>query len=382
MGMWYPRRVEERDVKVGTILMYQNVDDHRRAKHGEPDAHSGSSRFFREEIELGEYSVSVGFDSIWSVEHHFSSHGESASPLQQLTYFAGRVPAANLGTCVVVLPWNDPVRVAEQIAILDNLIAPDKQLTIGFGRGSAQSEYDGFEMALGESTERFKENWEIVKLLLSGENVSYHGKWRSFSDITTLPRPRSRPEDLFARCYYSWGSRNSLEYAAEAGFMPIFVPKGSAEEYAIDMSRFNTIRAGHGLGPVRPVVSLCVYLDQDERRAAENGRTYLRRFYATTLDHYDRLDAAHFKAAGNYAEQAEKAEKLAKRDLNEALDEMVNLQLFGTPERVLDQLRHWRDVTNPDQFLFTMRFGGMSLAEGKRNTELVARTILPEMARW
>jgi alkanesulfonate monooxygenase SsuD/methylene tetrahydromethanopterin reductase-like flavin-dependent oxidoreductase (luciferase family) len=369
-------------VKVGTILMYQNVDDHRREKHGEPDAHAGSSQFFREEIALGEYSVSVGFDSIWSVEHHFSSHGESAAPLQELTYFAGRVPDANLGTCVVVLPWNDPVRVAEQIAILDNLIAPDKQLTIGFGRGSAQREYDGFEMALGESTERFKENWEIVKLLLTGENVSYQGKWRSFSNVTTLPRPRTAPDELLSRCYYSWGSRNSLEYAAEAGFMPIFVPKGSAEDYAQDMAKFNSIRADHGLGPVRPIVSLCLYVDTDEARAKEQGRTFLRRFYATTLDHYDRLDASHFIAAGNYQEQAEKAAKLAQRDLNEALDEMVNLQLFGTPDQVLEQLRHWRDVTDPDQFLFTMRFGGMSYEEGRRNTEVIARTILPEMSTW
>jgi len=367
-------------VKVGTILMYQNTDDHRRAKNGEPAAHAGSAQFFRDEIALGEFSVSIGFDSVWSVEHHFSSHGESPSPLQELTYFAGRVPEANLGTCVVVLPWNDPVRVAEQIAVVDNLMAPGKQLTIGFGRGSAQSEYDGFEMALGESTERFKENWEIVKLLLTQENVSYQGKWRSLSNVTTLPRPRSR--DLLSRCYYSWGSRNSLEYAAEAGFMPIFVPKGSAEAYAEDMARFNTIRAGQSLDAVRPIVSLCVYVDEDEDKAKENGRIYLRRFYATTLDHYDRLDASHFKAAGNYAEQAEKAEKLAKRDLNEALDEMVNLQMFGTPDQVLEMLRHWRDVTDPDQFLFTMRFGGMSLEEGKRNAQLVADKILPEMSSW
>jgi alkanesulfonate monooxygenase SsuD/methylene tetrahydromethanopterin reductase-like flavin-dependent oxidoreductase (luciferase family) len=367
-------------VKVGAIMMSQNSQAHMRGADGAGGSHAGSSSFYQDEIRAGEFALSAGFDSVWTVEHHFSSHGESPSPLQQLTYFAGRVPSADLGTCVVVLPWNDPVRVAEQIGMLDNLMAPGSTLTIGFGRGSAQSEYDGFDIPLGESTERFKENWEIVKRLLTQENVSYRGRWRCIEGITTLPRPKS--DDILSRCYYSWGSRSSMEYAAAAGFLPIFVPKGSADSYAADMAEFNRIRQDNGWSPVRPIISLCVFADQDEEYAMREGRRYLRNFYSHTLDHYSRLDAQHFRAAGNYQEQAEKAEKMAARDRNELLDELVNLQLLGTPESILAQLQMWRDVTNPSKFLFAMRFGGMTYEVSERNIATIGKQLIPELERW
>jgi len=367
-------------VKIGAILMSQNSVDHQRGADQPGGLHDGSTRFYQDEIRAGEFALSMGFDSIWCVEHHFRSHGESPSPLQQLTYFAGRAPEANLGTCVVVLPWNDPVRVAEQISMLDNLMSPGSSLTIGFGRGSAQSEYDAFEIPLGESTERFKENWEIVKRLLTEQNVTYEGKWRSVKNLTTLPRPKSK--DLLERCYYSWGSKTSLEYAASAGFMPIFVPKGSADEYARDMARFNEIRHEKGWGPVQPIVSLCVFADEDEDYAMAEGKRYMREFYSHTLDHYERLDAKHFEAAGNYQEQAEKAAKNAARDRDELLDEMVSLQLFGTPDQILDKLRQWRDVTSPSQFLFAMRFGGMTYEVAERNIQTLGKTVLPEIEKW
>ncbi len=367
-------------MKVGAILMYQNAEDYRRFREQRFGDPGHSSEFFRDEIRCGELALSVGFDSIWSVEHHFTHHGESSSPLQELTYFAGRVPGAGLGTCVVVLPWNDPVRVAEQIAILDNLMDDDAELILGFGRGSAQREYDGFEMELGESTARFAENWEIVKLLLTTENASYSGRWRSFENITTLPRPKS--SDLLERCYYSWGSRNSLEYAAKTGFNPIFVPKGTAEEYAVDMAKFNSIRAERGWDPVQPVVSLCLYCDVDAERARADGRRFMREFYETTLDHYQRLDAEHFRKAGNYAEQVAKAEALAQANLDEALDKMIDTQIIGTPDQVLERLRHWREVTSPAQVLFCMRFGSMSYADAERNIRTLAEHVLPEVHSW
>ena len=367
-------------MKVGAILMYQNAADYRRFREQRFDEPEHSSQFFRDEIKCGEYALSVGFNSVWSVEHHFTCHGESSAPLQELTYFAGKVPSGGLGTCVVVLPWNDPVRVAEQIAILDNLMPDGSELTLGFGRGSAQREYDGFEMELGESTERFKENWEIVRRLLTEENVTYKGRWRSIENITTLPRPKSK--DLVERAYYSWGSKNSLEYAAETGFNPIFVPKGTAEEYAVDMAKFNDIRATHGWDPVRPIVSLCIYCDQDESRAQENGRRYMREFYETTLDHYQRLDADHFRKAGNYAEQAEKAEKLAKANLDEVIETMISTQIIGTPGQVLEKLQHWREVTGPHQLLFCMRFGTMSYEDAERNIRTISEKVLPEVHSW
>lgn len=364
-------------MKVGAIMMAQNYPEYVRPDQ-DPIPHTGSSQFFRDEVRSGELAVELGFASLWVVEHHFTAHGESPAPLQQLAYLAGKTEA-DLGTAVVVLPWNDPVRVAEQISVLDNLLAPGRTLNIGVGRGSAQPEFDAFEVNLSESNERFRENWEIVRLLLTEENVTYKGKWRTIENLTMLPRPRS--SDIVDRALYSWGSRTSMEYAATAGFMPLFVPQGNAAKQAADMREYNEIRAGLGWAPVQPVVALNIFADEDADRAQEEGRKYLRNFYSTTLDHYQRLEPAHFEQAGNYSETAEKAAIMAKRDRNELLNELADIQICGTPEQVLAELTEWRDAMNPAQMIFCMRFGGMPWDEAERNIRAIS-TILPEIKKW
>ena len=362
---------------VGVTLMAQNYDEYLRPDLG-PKPHTGSAAFFQEELKSGELAVELGFRRIWVVEHHATAHGESPNPLQQLTYFAGRTKA-DLGTSVVVLPWNDPVRVAEQIALLDNMMGPDRNLTIGVGRGSAKIEFDLFDVELGDSNDLFKENWAIVQRLLTEENVTYHGKWRSFDNLTVLPRPAT--PDLLDRTVYSWGSRTSMDYAASAGFLPLFVAQSNVQKQADDMVAYNEIRAAHGLQPVKPVVHLNVFVDDDGDRAREMGRTYLRNFYSATLDHYQRLEPKHFEAAGNYAETAEIAARNAARDRDELLDEMASIQPCGTPEEVLADLRRRADLLDPSEFGFCLKFGGMPYDEAERNIRAVAE-LLPEIESW
>ena len=81
----------------------------------------------------------LGFDSLFGLEHHFTGYSMSPHPLQLLSYYAAKTKKITLGTCVIVLPWHDPIRVAEQIAYLDLLCGG--RCMFGFGRGAASVEY-------------------------------------------------------------------------------------------------------------------------------------------------------------------------------------------------------------------------------------------------
>jgi alkanesulfonate monooxygenase SsuD/methylene tetrahydromethanopterin reductase-like flavin-dependent oxidoreductase (luciferase family) len=326
--------------------------------------------------------VSTGFDGIWVVEHHFTSHGETPSPLQELTYFAGRTPDADLGTCVLVLPWNDPVRLAEQIAVLDNLLGPGRTLTLGIGRGAAQTEFDGFQVPLGESTQRFQEHAQILRQLLAETNVTFHGKFRSFDNLTTLPRPRTDPAELLDRLYCAWGSASSMAYAAEAGFRPLFNPKGSPEEYEAQIRAFNEIRAKNGLEPCRPIMSVLVYAEENEELARANALKYLRPWAEINLTHYQLLDAEHFRAAGNYGDYVTRAESMASIPRLELLDSFAANQVYGTPGQCLERLRTFYDCVNPQELVLVMRFGGMPYDVAEANIRLIADKILPEVKSW
>lgn len=135
-------------MKVGTALnMLQ--------KAGHSDA-----AVVTEHMAMGDLAEPLGFDSLFALEHHFTGYAMSPSPLQTLSYYAGRTKRIQLGTSVVVLPWHDPVRVAEQIALLD--IMCGGRCLFGFGRGAASKEYEGFRIPMDEARPRFVEAAKIV----------------------------------------------------------------------------------------------------------------------------------------------------------------------------------------------------------------------------
>ena len=99
---------------------------------------------YRNELRLAEMAEPLGFDSVWSVEHHFDDYTMCPDVLQFLSYMAGRTRHVKLGSMVVVLPWHDPIRVAEQISLLDHMA--DGRFILGLGRGLARIEYEGFRL--------------------------------------------------------------------------------------------------------------------------------------------------------------------------------------------------------------------------------------------
>src|SRR5260221_6532457 len=98
---------------------------------------------FNEEINIACIADDTGFDSVWTIEHHFTPYTMVTNPLQYLTYIAGITKRVDLGTMVVVLPWHNPVRVAEDINMLDSFLGSSREIICGVGRGLGRREYGG-----------------------------------------------------------------------------------------------------------------------------------------------------------------------------------------------------------------------------------------------
>src|SRR5208337_1599934 len=130
---------------------------------------------YRNELRLAEMAEPLGFDSIWSVEHHFDDYTMCPDVLQFLTYFAGRTKTIQLGSMVVVMPWHDPMRVAEQVSVVDHM--SNGRMILGLGRGLARIEFEGFRVPLGESRERFIESAEMLLEGLEKGYCEYDGKY-------------------------------------------------------------------------------------------------------------------------------------------------------------------------------------------------------------
>src|SRR5262249_35754126 len=164
-------------------------------------------------VALGVRAEPLGFDSVFALEPHFTGYAMSPSPTQLLSYFAGRTKRIVLGTAVIVLPWHDPVRVAEEIALLD--ILSGGRCLFGFGRGAASGEYAGFRIPMDEARPRFVETAQIVVKALSEETFEWEGQFFTIPRTSIRPRPISHPE---RRIYASSVSPESAEIMAKLGF--------------------------------------------------------------------------------------------------------------------------------------------------------------------
>ena len=126
---------------------------------GETEAMPDQERMDRE-LRLANLAGEVGFDSFWVTEHHFGDYNLAPAPLTVLAYIAGRFPKMDVGSMVVVLPWNDPLRVIEQTVILDYLA--EGRFLLGIGKGEAAREFSAFGMDLDEGRRRFETNLDLV----------------------------------------------------------------------------------------------------------------------------------------------------------------------------------------------------------------------------
>ena len=149
---------------VGMATVFQNPQKSRTDRE-----------VYRQELRLADLAEPLGFESIWGVEHHFTDYTMCPDVLQFLTYMAGRTARAQLGSMVVVLPWHDPMRVAEEVSMLDNI--SDGRLILGLGRGAGKVEFDGFRLPMDESRDRFVESAEMLLRGLESGYCEYDGKF-------------------------------------------------------------------------------------------------------------------------------------------------------------------------------------------------------------
>ena len=121
------------------------------------------------------------------MEHHFDDYTMVPDVLQYLTFMAARTTRIQLGSAVVGTAVARPVRVAEQVAMLD--IQSGGRLLLGFGRGAAQIEYDGFRVAMDTSRARFTEAAEVVTKALMNERFSHTGEFFQIPEMSIRPQP-------------------------------------------------------------------------------------------------------------------------------------------------------------------------------------------------
>ena len=354
-------------MKVGTALSIL-------AQPGVPDV-----ALYNEHMALGDLAEPLGFDSLFALEHHFTGYSMSPAPLQMLSYFAGRTKKITLGTCVIVLPWHDPIRVAEQIALLD--VMSGGRTLIGFGRGAASVEYEGFRIPMEEARPRFAEAAQLVVKALANERFDWQGEFYQIPEMSIRPRPISQPETRF---YASSVSPESSEIMAKLGFGMMVVMQNEWPKAAEDVHRFREITRSVGHTPRPPIILTNISCAPTRQEARDRAYQYLGEKWDSIDNHYHFSDGhlANVKGYESYAKVGKTYAKMKDETYrSKATDFYISIQVVGTPDDCIQQIGELRRLTGMDHLVTEFSFGSMPHYQAELNMRLFADKALPVLQR-
>jgi len=287
---------------------------------------SDDSHGYRQLIDGVVEAERLGFHSIFLVEHHFTGSAQISASLNLLTYLAARTSRIRLGTAVVVVPWHNPVLLAEQAATVD--VLSNGRLDFGVGKGYRPNEFQRFCIPLEEATERFEESIGLIKKALTAdERFSHHSKRWHFEDIIVEPPPVQRPHPPM---WLAAGRPDSIRKAAEDGYS-LLLDQFATFELTLERLRIyrETVEAmGRRFDPMTVGVARGIAIVRnDEERERALGRRM------ASLDRMNRLATT--------ADRRYVSSMASDPNLRQAAE---NGTLIGTPDEIIEMIRHLRDA--------------------------------------
>lgn len=339
-----------------------------------PGNRLSDSAVYRHEISMADLAEPLGFDSIWGAEHHFDEYTMCPNVAQLLTYMAGRTHRAKLGSMVMVLPWHDPVRLAEEISVLDHL--SDGRVILGIGRGLGRVEFRGFRLEMGESRTRFTEYAQAVLQGLETGHIEFAG------ELYRQPRVAVRPAPLRSfrnRTYAASVSPQSLEIMCRLGIGLLIIAQKPWETTEAELREYRQRFVElNGSAPPKPIIATFIAVHEDEATAREMFEQYIRGYCRSALQHYE-FDNEGLAEIPGYEYYGKLARNIRKHGMDAFIDFLAGLQVWGTPEQVYDKLVEHQRRADSGALIGIFSYGGMPHDLAKRNMTLFAERVLPRL---
>jgi alkanesulfonate monooxygenase SsuD/methylene tetrahydromethanopterin reductase-like flavin-dependent oxidoreductase (luciferase family) len=307
----------------------------------------------------------VGFDTAWFVEHHFSAFSICGSPLMMAMHCAAVTKRIRLGPAVLVLPLHEPLRMIQEIGMLD--IASGGRAVVGIGTGHQPHEFRSMGVPMDERYERFLESWDVLEMAWRDGRVAYQGKHLNFPQtlFSALPVGGRRP-DLFVATH----DPRLMARAAARG-AAVFISAGPRPTESAVAARRQVVEAAAGAGVAEADVKLAVqryvFVSEDRRvvrEAAEHMVHFMRRM-RSLRDEYPARDGLHFKSIPFEGEPD--------------VDYILAHAPVGDPATVAERLARDVEALTPHQLSIHMTYTGLPQKTVLRSLELFGEQVLPHL---
>ena len=321
--------------------------------------------YYRDTLDLMISAEKLGFDSAWVGEEHFYWLGICPSPQLFLTALARETTRLRLGTAVSLLPFENPLRKAEDFAMLDLLSGG--RLNFGVGRGSIPKHFEGFRVSVQESRARYEEALAIIERAWTQESFSYEGQFWQIPELSLSPKPLQKPRPPI---YRGTVSPEAFETAGAKGHSALFVPwltpnmKRGVENYRA------TLRTHGHIGIPPSVFVFFVFVDPDPRQALAEARETTGRYVELFARTFPRALLATLPPGDALRDIWDMVVSMP-----EHVEERV---IVGTPRDCRRRLAEVREEFGIEHLALYLHAGARDITRARQGLELFAREVMPE----
>ena len=333
---------------------------------------STENEAFKESFALVDQAEALGVPSVWLAEYHFNPGRVLSSPITISSAIAARTQRIRLGTAVLLLPLANPVRVAEEIATLDQI--SDGRVEFGIGRGTFPNVHEGFGVPFAESRGRFEESIEIILKAWTTESFSFEGEHFTINELSVNPKPCQQPHPPIR---VGVTSAESFPIIGRMGYNILINPSRvftlAELKPSIQAYRKAWKDAGHE-GDGKVGLRIPIYLSEDAQKAHDEPMESAL-FSMGRLSDRVASYAGHAGTLGDWGAQAERVRSMTYDDW---LREKV---AYGTPKAVAEKLDGLAEELGLDQVMFEVNFGNLIPLENQSNSlRLMMEEVAPNLA--
>lgn len=327
---------------------------------------------FREGFALVDAAEAWGLDGVWLAEFHFNPvRSVLSSPIVIAGAIASRTQRLRIGMAVYVLPLNNPLRIAEEVATVDQI--SQGRFDFGIGRSGFTRSYDTYGIPYGESQERFREGLEIILEAWKGKRFSYHGQHYHVDNAIVAPRPYQLPHPplrMAATTPATFPRVGQLGYPIFVGLRGMDIPelRSHLQEY-----RKAWREAGHP-GDGHVYLRIPVYAGATQRAAVDEPCASITYYFARQSELVAQ-DAIHRRAPGETSGQSDTARRLASLTYEEILATKV---AFGSAEGLTERLQQIDAELGVEGIVAELNAGGLIPAEQvMQSLQILTQQVMP-----
>ena len=329
-------------------------------------------QYYQDALEQVLWAEQLGYESVWMTEHHFSHHGIVSASLAVLAYLAGVTRSIRLATAVTVLPFHNPIQLAEAAATVD--VLSNGRLDLGVGRGYQWGEFHRMNVSMAEADRRFQESMQVLtQAWTAKEPFEHQGEFWTFHDMTVHPKPVQIP---YPPVWVAASSSSSMDRIVHNDWNLLIGQGLTQQQVGEQVAYFRQAneQASGVYDPYRVKVARAMYTaptpEQARREAEAPFMWFKKTAEAVSAPPERRTDLL----PENFAHYRRRFATEAAFHYQDMVDQVI---LFGSHEQVAERVAALQQVGVESLILF-VNFGGIESQKVKDSLELFATKVMPQ----